>query len=97
MNARQQWAQATIYNPTIYLTISTFLGWQKTLRPMEFSIKFDTVKPGWSIVNIEGSQVIISKNFSEDWFCLSKQYSLEVPDEMPQYAHLGLLFAIIPV
>ena len=28
---------------------------------MEFSIKFDTVKSGWSIVYIEGSKVIISK------------------------------------
>ena len=28
---------------------------------MDFSIKFDTVKSGWSIVYIEGSQVIISK------------------------------------
>ena len=27
---------------------------------MEFSIKFDTVKSGWSSVYIEGSQVIIS-------------------------------------
>ena len=31
--------------------------------PMEFPIKFDTVKSGWSIVYIEGSQVIISKIF----------------------------------
>ena len=31
--------------------------------PMEFAIKFDTVKPGWSVVYIEGSQVIISKFF----------------------------------
>ena len=30
------------------------------LRPMEFPIKFDTIKSGWSIVYIEGSQVIIS-------------------------------------
>ena len=30
-------------------------------RPMEFSIKFDTVRPGWSIVYIEDLQVIISK------------------------------------
>ena len=37
--------------------------------PIEFSIKFDTVKSGWSILYIEGSQVIISKktciSFSE--------------------------------
>ena len=30
--------------------------------PMEFPIKFDTVKSGWFIVYFEGSQVIISKN-----------------------------------
>ena len=28
--------------------------------PMEFSIKFDTVKSGWSIIYIKGSKVIIS-------------------------------------
>ena len=28
---------------------------------MDFFIKFDTVKSGWTSVNIEGSQVIISK------------------------------------
>ena len=28
------------------------------LRPMEFSIKFDTVKSGWSIIYIKGLQVI---------------------------------------
>ena len=43
------------------------------LRPMEFTIKFDTVKSEWSIVYIEGSRVIISKkcyiSFSEDRFC----------------------------
>ena len=31
--------------------------------PMESSIKFDSVKSGWSIVYIEGSQVIISKKY----------------------------------
>ena len=40
------------------------------LGPMEFSIKFDTVMSGWSIVYIKGSQIIISKkyyiSFSED-------------------------------
>ena len=29
------------------------------LRPMDFFIKFDTVKSGWSIVYIEGFQAII--------------------------------------
>ena len=46
-------------------------------RAMEFSIRFDTVKSGWSIINIEESQVIISKesciSFSEDQVCPSKQ------------------------
>ena len=31
------------------------------LRPVEFPIKFDTVRSGWPIVYIEGSQGIISK------------------------------------
>ena len=35
---------------------------------MEFPIKFDTVKLGWSIVYIDGSQVIISKKYI---ICLS--------------------------
>ena len=29
---------------------------------MEFSSKFNTVKPGWSIIYMKGSQVIIKKN-----------------------------------
>ena len=44
------------------------------LRPMEFPIKFDTVKSEWSVVYIERLQVIISKeniSFSEGRFCLS--------------------------
>ena len=40
------------------------------LRPMGFSIKFDSVKSGWSVVYIEGIQVIIffkkCISFSED-------------------------------
>ena len=62
------------------------------LRPMECSIKFDTVRSGWSIVYIEGSQVIISKkylSFLKINFVLAKSAD---PDEMPHYAafHLGL-------
>ena len=53
---------------------------------MEFPIKFDTVKLGWSIVYIEGSQVIISQkyciNFSEDCFSFTNSADL---DEMPHY------------
>ena len=44
---------------------------------MEFSLKLYTMKSRWSIVHIEGSQVIISKKyciyFFKDQFCLSKQ------------------------
>ena len=32
------------------------------LRPVEWSVKFDTVQSGWSIIYIEWLQVIISKN-----------------------------------
>ena len=31
--------------------------------PMEFPIKYDTVKSGWSITYIKGSKVILFKNF----------------------------------
>ena len=60
---------------------------------MEFSIKCDTDKQGWSIVHFEESQVKISKyhvSFSEDQFCLSKQCT--GLDEMPHSVafHLGL-------
>ena len=43
----------------IWLFISSYLT---LLRPMEFPMKFDTVKSGWSIVYIEGTHAIISKN-----------------------------------
>ena len=62
--------------------------------PIEFSIKFVTVKSGWSILYIEGSQVIIPKNIV--FFSLKIDFILANsadPDEMPHYAafHLGLL------
>ena len=59
---------------------------------MEFSIKFDTVRSGRSIVYIEGLQVIISKNIK---FLSPKIDSALAnsadPNEMPLYAafHLG--------
>ena len=60
---------------------------------MEFSIEFDTVKLGWSIICIEGPQVIISKNM----LYLSQKMNFVLgnsadPDEMPHNAafHLGL-------
>ena len=52
--------------------------------PMEFSIKLHIINSGLSIVYIEGSQVIISKNlyFSEDLFglvcCFTTQSTLMV-------------------
>ena len=61
--------------------------------PMEFPVKLDTVKSGWPIVYIEGSQAIISKNVI---FLSLKIDSILAnsadPDEMPPYAafHLGL-------
>ena len=67
---------------------------------MEYQIKFDTVKSVWSLVYIEGSQVIISKtcyiSFSGDQFHLIKQCRLLAnsadPDVIPLNAalHLGL-------
>ena len=55
---------------------------------MEFSIEFDTVKLGWSIVYIVGSQVIILENIIV-FLTLKKSAD---PDEMLHYAafHLGL-------
>ena len=60
---------------------------------MEFSIKLHTIKSGWSIVYIEGSQAIISKDIL--WFSLQIKFVLANsadPDEMPHHAafHLGL-------
>ena len=60
-------------------------------RPMDFSIKIQTFKSGWSIINIEGSQVMKQ-------YCI---FSLKIgfvltnsayPEEMPLYVvlHLGL-------
>ena len=60
---------------------------------MELPIKFDTVKSGWPIVYIEGSQAIISKNVI--FLSLKIDFILANsadPDEMSPYAafHLGL-------
>ena len=54
---------------------------------MEFPIKFDTVKSGWFIVYIEGSQItLLSLKIN---FVLANGAD---PDEMPHYAafHQGL-------
>ena len=60
---------------------------------MEFSINVDTLKSEWSIVYIEGIQVIISKNIK--FLSLNMDFILANradPDEMPLHApfHLGL-------
>ena len=53
---------------------------------MEFPIKFDTVKSGWSIVYFKGSQVIISKNiFLSLKIDFVLGYSAD-PEEMPHHA-----------
>ena len=51
---------------------------------MEVSLKFDTVKSGWSIIYIEGSKVIFSANVVV--FLLEIECGLANsadPDEMP--------------
>ena len=70
-------------------------------RPMDSSIKFDTVQSGWSIVPIEGSQVILSKNFV--FLSLKIDFGLANsadPDEMPQKCGISSgssLFAKLPI
>ena len=68
-----------------------------SLRSVEFSTKFDTVKSGWSIVYIKGLHVIIStkKTTHKTFLHLDIDFVLANsadPDEMPPYAafHLGL-------
>ena len=61
---------------------------------MEFPIKFDTAKAGWSIVYIEESHVIIFKNILNFFFWISiflLAHSAD-PVEMQRYAafYLGL-------
>ena len=59
---------------------------------MELPIKFDTIKSGWSIVYIEGSEVIISQKYI---FSVKIDFVLANsadPDEMQHYTvfHLGI-------
>ena len=60
-------------------------------RPMEFSIKLHAIKSGWSIVYIEGLQIIISKNCTSLIINFVSENS-EDPYEMPHNVafHLGL-------
>ena len=61
-------------------------------RPMEYSIKLHTIKRGWYIVYIEGSQVMILKK--SDFFSLKIDIVLANsadPDEMSS------LFAKVPI
>ena len=74
------------------MPLPTYIYAQNKCASTEFLITFDTVKSGWSILYIEGSQVIISiqKNLSlKIDFALANSAD---PDEMLHYAafHLGL-------
>ena len=76
-----------VHNCCQYMASLTLLG------PMEHSIKFDRVKPGWSIVYVEGSHVIILKKYI--FLSLKIDFVLangSDPDEIPHDAafHLGL-------
>ena len=54
-------------------------------NPIEFPIQLPTIKSGWSIVYIEGSQIIISK---KDYISLKIHFVLANSadtDEMPHY------------
>ena len=57
---------------------------------MELSIKFDTVKSEWSIVYIEGLQVIISNIIFLSLKIDSVLENSAGPDEMPPYAAFHL-------
>ena len=63
---------------------------------MEYSIRLDTVKPGWLIVYIEGLQVIILKkdpsSFSEDRFLANSTH----PGELPPLAQFYLGLHCVP-
>ena len=72
-----------------WLNLLLYIGqWYLTLCvSVEFPIMFDTVKPGWSIVYIEGSQVIIPKKII--FLSLKIDFALANsvnPDKMPHYA-----------
>ena len=61
---------------------------------MDFSIKFDTFKSGWSNVTTEGPQVMISKIMLYIFHSLKINFYLlnsADPDEMPHFVafHLG--------
>ena len=61
---------------------------------MEFPIKMDTVKSIWSIVYIEGSQVIVS----EKYFSLKISFvSANGADPDDVAFHLGSHFAKLPI
>ena len=65
--------------------------------PLEFPIKFDTVKPRWTIIYIEGSQVIIFKNLV---FLSMKMYLVLAisadPDEMQLHVAFHLCLHCLP-
>ena len=64
---------------------------------MEFPIKFDSVKPRWTIIYIEGSHVIIFKNIV---FLSIKMYLVLAisadPDEMQLHVAFHLCLHCLP-
>ena len=59
---RYIWMSSVHPGRTTHVTIGTCNSYRFTLlRPMKFSIKFDTVKSSWSVVYTEGLEVIIFK------------------------------------
>ena len=67
---------------------------------MEFSIKFDTIKSGMSILYVEGMHAIISKNI----VCFSLKIDFVFansvdPDEMLHFGafHMGLHCTKVPI
>ena len=77
-----------------FLPVTCFSGIAlKHFRTMGFSIQLHTIRTGSSIVCIEGSQVIISKQYCIFSMMInSVSANSAYPDEMPHYAafHLGL-------
>ena len=56
-------------------------------RPMEFSIKLHTIKPGWSIVYLLRSQPIVYVFLLKLFFLVNSAYT----DEMPRNATFHLV------
>ena len=60
VHGQHQWGQSHDSNDGRTCPLCLTVSWFYPLGPMVFPIDFDAVKSGWSILYIEGSQVIIS-------------------------------------